>query len=111
MDTEYSRICLMLPTYGRSHTYLPRFIDSAIATASSPKRVSFVFCVNAGDNSTIAYLDERDFKGHANAVVFESLPSPNLAVYFNMLYKSALARAPGAVVSMVGDDIDRKSVV
>jgi hypothetical protein len=101
----YDRIALMLPTYGRCDTYLPRFIESAIATASSPKTVCFAFCVNVKDVKTQEFLKAYDFKGHEWEWIPESLPSPNLARYFNILYKLTSFGDPGTVVSMVGDDM------
>lgn len=95
----------MLPTYGRSDTYLPRFIESSIATASSPKTVCFAFCVNVKDVKTQEFLKAYDFKGHEWEWIPESLPSPNLARYFNILYTLTKFKQPETVVSMVGDDM------
>lgn len=104
--TIYDRVCLMLPTYGRSKTMLPVFVDSAIRTASSPGSVCFAFCVNAGDAATLDYLQTKDFCGHDTEVILESLPRPDLSEYFNMLYDQTKTRGePGTLVSMLGDDM------
>jgi len=95
----------MLPTYGRSQTYLPEFIKSVISV-SSPDVVSFAFCVNERDVDTISFLKNFKFGRFEHCVVYENLPSPNLALYWNLLYKNApLAQSHGTMVSMVGDDM------
>jgi hypothetical protein len=106
MTIKYDRVCLMLPTYGRSQTLLPKFVDSAIKTASSQKTVCFAFCANKRDTATLEYLRTKDFQGHDHEVVVEDLPRPDLSVYFNMLYDQTKTRSePGTLVSMVGDDM------
>lgn len=107
----YDRICLMLPTYMRSGTYLPRFLDSAIATANKdPRSVCFAFCVSKRDADTIKFLAQYDFQGRDHAVIYEDLPRPHLAKYFNMLYGHVHADStrygPGVIVTMVGDDME-----
>lgn len=104
----YDKICLMLPTYKRSKTYLPAFIYSAITT-SSPERVSFLFCVNKNDTETFEFLRNYDFRGFDFETIVEELPSPNLARYFNMLYDHVRSDQQTygreVVVTMVGDDM------
>jgi hypothetical protein len=96
----------MLPTYGRSKTYLPEFIRSAIET-SSKERVCFSFCVNGKDTETLKFLWDYDFKGFKMEAMEENHPSLNLAVYYNMIYSLADTRnEPGTVVSQVGDDME-----
>lgn len=107
---HYDRLCAMLPTYGRSTTYLPAFLHSAIATASTPRSVSFALCVNAHDEATKAFLRGFEWKGHEWEMVEEDLPKPNLAVYFNMLYnQTKTKRESGTVVTMFGDDMEYRT--
>ena len=103
----YDSIALMLPTYGRSSTYLPRFIDTAIQHWDNQSPISFGFCVNAADRATVEYIMRREWpEGIDYWVITESLPKPNLATYFNMLYEELKRRGDkGAVASMVGDDM------
>jgi len=101
----YNKICLMLPTYGRSDTYLPEFIDSAMAT-SSPDHVCFSFCINKHDDKTKEYLRKKDFRDFQFTITVEDLPSPHLAKYFNMLYEESKWKLSSfCVVSMLGDDM------
>lgn len=101
----WDKVCLMLPTFGRSGTYLPEFIESAMR-CSDPKIVNFAFCVNEGDTQTRAFLKRFKFGEFKHDITLEAYPTPNLAAYFNLLYlKSALANAPGTMVSMLGDDM------
>lgn len=105
-EIVYDRICTMLPTYGRHDSYLPMFIESAIKTASSPRNVCFAFCVNENDRGTKDYLKSCDFRGHEYEMIMENLPSPHLAMYFNLLYLNTRTRTqPGTMVSMFGDDM------
>jgi len=107
---KYDKICLMLPTYGRSHNYLPTFIQTAIATVSDPKRIHFAFLVNVNDTDTKSFLTDFDFKGSEMEMVEESLLVPHLAKYFNMLYAMTKTRdEAGTVVTMVGDDMQFKT--
>jgi hypothetical protein len=102
---HYDRICVMLPTFGRSTTYLPSFLRSAILTASTPRSVSFAFCVNVHDEATKAFLRAFDWKGHEWEMIEEDLPKPDLSIYFNMLYnQTKTKREGGTVVTMMGDD-------
>jgi len=101
----YDKICLMLPTYGRSGTYLPAFIESAMRCSGS-EHVNFAFCVNEKDKATRGYLQRVNFGKFKHDIVLESYPTPNLAAYFNLLYaQSPLANVPGTMVSMLGDDM------
>jgi hypothetical protein len=100
----YNKIALMVPTLCRSETYLPKFINSAIEM-SSPSITSFVFCVNKNDDQTISFLKRKHFGDFKCDVVFEDLPTPNLAKYFNMMYDSTKLDE-NKVVSMLGDDME-----
>ena len=106
----YDKICLMLPTYGRSHNYLPVFIQSAVDTMSDSSRVHFAFLVNVNDSATKDFINAFDFKGCGWEMIEESLPTPHLARYFNMLYALTKTRdEAGTVVTMVGDDMEFKT--
>jgi hypothetical protein len=95
----------MLPTYHRSATYLPAFIDSAMAM-SDPNKIMFVFCVNINDTETLNYINKREFGLFKFIIVAENLPKPNLAKYFNMMYDYLGAYYGDYIVSMLGDDME-----
>jgi hypothetical protein len=101
----WNKICVMLPTFKRSNTYLPEFIASAMK-CSSPDVVNFAFCVNAADKETKEFLQKYNFGKFEHCEVYEALATPDLAAYFNLLYMNApLANKPGTMVSMFGDDM------
>lgn len=102
----YNRICCMLPTFGRSATHLPQFLDSFIVMSSSPQAVCFCFCVNVNDEDTRNFLANYNWRGYEWEIIPEDLPKPNLAIYFNLMFNSTkTAKQPGTVVSMLGDDM------
>lgn len=104
---KYDSICLMLPTYGRSETLLPRFITSATATAKNLADLKFAFCINEKDTKTYDYLMRLPWPNRKNLlIVFEKTEKPNLAYYFNLLYTGAQIFGDGCVASMVGDDME-----
>lgn len=105
---RYDKICLMLPTYKRSGTLLPVFIESAEKTAERPSDLSISLCVNANDLDTMRYLEGRQWVAQ-HEIIIEDLPSPHLAKYFNMLYDNTRFNNPGTVVSMIGDDFEFKT--
>lgn len=104
----YKKINLMVPTYKRSGTKLPVFIDTALETVSSKDNLCFTFCVNANDFDTQEYLSEkfRD-SGIDMHIIPESEPKPNLAKYFNAMYGYHKKNIGDDVaVSMFGDDME-----
>jgi hypothetical protein len=103
----YDKISLMLPTYRRSTTYLPRFIESAMMTAKNLNNVCFAFCVNKGDFDTIDYINSLYWtKCGACVVCLEETTKPNLAKYFNILYDQTVEYGDNCVVTMMGDDME-----
>lgn len=100
------RLCLMLPTYGRAKTSLPKFIDSAIDKVSNIKNICFCFCVNKKDVETQEYLQNRDLPhGCEWEMIFEKNIQPNLSLYFNMMYDQTRFNGENVAVSMLGDDM------
>ena len=103
----YDSICVMLPTYGRSNSLLPRFVSSCTATASDLKNLKFAFCVNQGDHDTYRYLKSLPWPNRDNVlIVQEFTKEPNLAVYFNILYNETKKFGENCLVSMLGDDME-----
>lgn len=98
LKSDYKKIILMCPTYGRSETYLPRYVDTALRTRTGGL-VELMFCVNKEDHGARKYLQTIPCK-----VVVEDLPRPNLAKFFNLMYDEV--RDPGVVVTMMGDDME-----
>jgi len=103
-NSDYKKIILMCPTYGRSKTYLPRYVETAVKTVSDPKNVDFMFCVNENDSLTEGAIRGFKYNGCAWSCVKENLPRPNLAKFFNLMYAHVLD--PGVVVTMMGDDME-----
>lgn len=100
------RICLMVPTYGRSKTTLPLFIDSAIDKVSNVKKICFCFCVNKKDTETQEYLNSRDWPhGCEWEMIIENNIQPNLALFFNKMYDETKFNGQNIAVSMLGDDM------
>ena len=97
--SDYKKIILMCPTYRRSDTYLPRYVETAVKTWTHGL-VELMFCVNKNDHATKCYLNSKiECK-----IVEENLPRPNLAKFFNLMYDEV--RDPGVVVTMLGDDME-----
>jgi len=104
----YRRINLMVPTYGRSATRLPIFVESALAMSDG--NICFTFCINEKDKATEKYLKDRFEQSPVPiTILYEALPKPNLAAYFNMMYAGTLDRGNETLVSMVGDDMEFKT--
>lgn len=101
----WDKILIMLPTYGRSRTLLPEFINSCIGTVSNKDNIHFLFCVNKNDKETKDYLENSIiYKSKMGDVIEEDLPTPHLAKYFNMLYDKACEFQKNYLVTMMGDD-------
>ena len=111
MDSiDYNKIVLFCPTYGRSHNHLPSFISSAI-TCSSPESTCFAFLLNVKDEASRRFIEEYDFGAYRHEVIFEDLPQPHLAKYYNQLYNETRTQSePGTVVSILGDDMIFRTV-
>lgn len=106
----YNKICLMLPTYKRSETSLPVFIDSAIEMANNPAALRFSFCVNKKDFDTFGFIINYAWpEGVEYEIIQEDSIQPNLAKYFNLLYDNTKFNNPDTIVSMVGDDMEFKT--
>ena len=106
---KYDKICIMLPTYKRHGTYLPKFINTAIEMASDPKNICFSFCVNRDDTGTQCYLEELFHKKYRRVdyeIIIETLQKPNLAIYFNMMYNRTKFKDDSIIVSQFGDDME-----
>lgn len=104
----WDKILIMLPTYGRAHDKLPRFIDSVVETADSKGQFGIVCMVNRKDPDSYNYLRKR-LQGHSLFIMQENLARPSLSTYFNDMYKATAARMQNAVASMVGDDMEFKT--
>lgn len=102
----YDKINLFVPTYGRSETKLPKFIQSVLDTADDLGRVAFTFVVNTMDKATQEYL-ARALDGVADYdVILEDTTEVNLSRYFNMAYEQTRFNEPERLVSMMGDDME-----
>jgi hypothetical protein len=105
----------MFPTYGRYNTSLPVLLKSCIDTCSNLQSICFAICINENDAKTEDFLREffsaPELKNIPCIVVKENLPTPNLAIYFNMLYDTVVEkfRDERIVVSMFGDDMEFKT--
>lgn len=104
----YDRINLMLPTYGRAKTKLPRFINSAIEHASNYKNVCITFLLHKKDTDTINYI-KQDIIPFETDIIFDEYETPNLAIFYNTLYEKTKFKDDNILVSMIGDDTIFKS--
>jgi hypothetical protein len=102
---RFGKICLLLPTYGRSKTDLPRFIESAINTLEDRNQVHFHIMCNIKDMDSIHYCTDT-LKGYNMSLVTENTSTPHLANYFNQLYSTSYHQWPQSVAAMVGDDME-----
>lgn len=101
----YTKINLMIPTFDRTEQ-LTELLDSSLRKASDPNRIAFSFCVNESDRKTLNLVERRYWPKPENVfVTLERTRQPNLALYYNMLYKMAWPDADDMIVSMVGDDM------
>ena len=104
---DYNKLCLMVPTYKRSTTSLPVFINSAIETAGDLKNICFCFCVNKKDTATKEYIEKYLWPAGVEwEIIEEKLIQPNLAAYFNMMYEKTRFNSSSVCVSMLGDDME-----
>lgn len=101
---QYDKINLMFPTRGRSHSKLPRMLDTALSTARDPSRLRFTACVSRTDPDSAEVLRRMVPKGQLS-LIQEQLNRPNLAVFFNRCYTETAFKDPGTLVSMFGDDM------
>lgn len=103
----WNKVCVSIPTYKRSETFLPRFIDSLFNTVQDWSKVSFQGLVNINDRESKDYLHGR-FKntGIEYCIITESLPNPSLSRYFNMLYNNKKIVRPDVVATELGDDME-----
>lgn len=104
----YDQICIMVPTYGRAHTMLPILIESCLGTSVNKPSLNFCFCINKNDPDTEKYLKSVSWPAKV-FYIYENLQNPNLAVFYNMMYKTTECLGKNCVVSMIGDDMEFKS--
>ncbi len=102
----YNKILAMTPTFNRSTTYLPAFVNSAIEM-SDPTLTEFCFRVHREDEATRKYLEGFNFKEFkCEILVEEPLSTINLAKFFNQMYdKTRTRNERETVVSLLGDDM------
>ena len=100
----YNKINLMLPTYGRSKTSLPKFISSCVKTMHSKDNIVFTFLVNVKDTDTRDYFKNLVIAPEFE-VILENTSSPDLGKYFNMMYDLTVHQEKETVVTMLGDDM------
>lgn len=102
----YNKINLMIPTYKRWNSGLPKVIDSSLRTASNTDHIVFSFCVNEKDLGTVEYLENRYWHNdRAYDITFENTRQPNLSKYWNLLYDETRFQEENILVSMIGDDM------
>ena len=103
---NYNRICIMCPTYMRSKTKLPVFINSAISQVRDINQICFSFCVSQRDTETQDYLKSYSWPDPDMwEMIVENTASPNLALYFNLMYNQTKFNNPEICVSEFGDDM------
>jgi len=104
-DRKYDRICIMLPTYGRSRTKLPKFIESALATVSDVRNICFCFLTNEKDIESDEAI-HRLCNGRVDyEILHENYGSCHLGFFFNYIFDTTKFMADDICVSMFGDDM------
>jgi hypothetical protein len=105
----YDKINLMLPTRGRVHTVLPRFINSILNTTDDLSKIRFTILVDTDDDDTLSYLNETlglFIPERFHLIINNDTKLPHLAKFYNRLYSETHFNEPGTLVSMVGDDME-----
>ena len=104
----FRKINILLPTFRRSTTRLPRFVDSFTRLAFDMKNVCFTFCVNKEDFATKEYLENRckDYQYH---ICYENLTTPNLSAFFNQAYTETPFKEPDTLIGYFGDDFEART--
>lgn len=100
---QYDKINLMIPSYKRKQ-WLDRCIRSALSTAEQPQNIFFTVCVNRIDVDTQVYLQKECPCAHLD-IIYENTEQPNLAYYYNLMYKDTAYNGESVLVSMIGDDM------
>jgi len=103
----YNKINLICPTYYRLKK-LETFIQSAQKMCKSKQNICFTFCVNKSDQNTVLLINTL-CKGWDYHIIYEDLPKPNLAKFYNMMYEHTIFQTPEIIVSMLGDDMEFKT--
>lgn len=100
----YRGVNLMLPTYHRSETRLPEFVESVESTIADPANVVYTFMCHGDDYRTILYLKKRIPETRL-CLLGENERQPHLAKFWNRMYRETKFTDPAYMVSMVGDDM------
>jgi hypothetical protein len=99
----FSKINFILPTYKRSGTKLPEFLNSFLNTAAKPDSVYFTFIVNEDDTDTIDYL--RDHSHYRKKlVILPPAGKPHLAQLMNAGFDQTPFKGEEYVYAYIGDD-------
>jgi hypothetical protein len=101
----YDRINIMLPTYGRAKTKLPKFIESIFDTVDDLKNVCISFVVNASDTETREAIHGLCGKKIEFEILEEDSKECDLSSYFNLSYRTSRFNGENICVSMFGDDM------
>ena len=102
----YNKINLMIPTYGREKTKLPRMLQSSMDASSAPTTnyVDYTFLVNKNDSATKAFIQNR-MSGYCHQIIEEDLLPGSMPEYYNIMYEKTKFKDPGTLVSFLGDDM------
>jgi hypothetical protein len=93
----------MVPTYYRLKK-LERFVVSA-QKCCGRGNICFTFCVNKKDNDTVLLINTL-CRGWEYQILYEDLPEPNLANFYNLMYRQSRFNNPETIVTMLGDDME-----
>lgn len=102
---QYDKICIMLPTYGRSKTKLPKFLDSLIDTADDLRNTCISFVVKKSDKGTIDLIEDKCGNTIEYEILREDKKACDLAGFFNLSYEKTRFNDRSTCVSMFGDDM------
>jgi ADP-heptose:LPS heptosyltransferase len=102
---NYTKICIMCPTYGRAEKQLPAFIRSLLACTDDYGSICLCFIVNKEDIESVITINKLCGAEVEFEIIYEETKECNLSHYFNLAYNKTTFNSPGTCVSMFGDDM------
>jgi len=111
LNILYNKINIFLPTRKRvKNGILLRHLKYAEKYVSDPGRILYTFLVDQDDVETLAFLSKKENIPFEYCVVINAeVGAPNLAGFYNRMYRETEFNSDEIIVSMVGDDMVWKS--
>lgn len=102
---NYTKICIMCPTFGRADTKLKSFIQSLLEHTEDYGSICLCFIVNKEDVESVIAINNLCGAEVEFEIIYEETKECNLSHYFNLAYNGTTFNSPGTCVSMFGDDM------